>query len=350
MSEAAVLFVIKDGSTYKLCSTVSVGDVAYKHQVEFYKWTKQADSSYIWASAAKTVPSVYTWIALNESDETKRTLELTAVDGADYFELAENGDSLQLTAVNENEIKFDENEIKFDKLEEAPANNVVTKTVAIREYANFEIVAKVMNDSTDVTKKVLTDEGKVLASIESGVKSGESQVKYYVGTGYKILDIINLDEVEEGYIDEPDFEIDNSEAKYGNVNIDGSTKISVDTSKKATFTIVYSVVSEGEGGGEEEGEEEVTSSISLDPTSLSLTVNGTGTLTATTTSENETVTWTSSNVNVATVDGGTVTAVAAGEATITASITVENEEITATCDVTVTEADGNSEDQSGTGG
>ena len=62
--------------------------------------------------------------------------------------------------------------------------------------------------------------------------------------------------------------------------------------------------------------------VVLDKTSLSLTVGGTATLTATLTPADATdqaVTWSSSNTRVATVSGGTVTAVAEGSATITAT-------------------------------
>lgn len=76
--------------------------------------------------------------------------------------------------------------------------------------------------------------------------------------------------------------------------------------------------------------------ITLDKSELTLTVGETGTLTANVDPENatdKTVTWTSSNESVATVVGGTVTAVAAGSATITAKVG----EYSATCTVTVTE-------------
>ena len=61
-------------------------------------------------------------------------------------------------------------------------------------------------------------------------------------------------------------------------------------------------------------------SVALSETTLALTEGGSATLTATATPENTTdkLSWTSSNDAVATVDNGTVTAVAAGTATITA--------------------------------
>jgi len=80
------------------------------------------------------------------------------------------------------------------------------------------------------------------------------------------------------------------------------------------------------------------SGVSLSQTSLSLTMGGTQTATLIATVQpsgaaNKSVSWASSNPNVATVNNGVVTAVAAGTATITVT-TVEGGK-TATCAVTV---------------
>ena len=78
--------------------------------------------------------------------------------------------------------------------------------------------------------------------------------------------------------------------------------------------------------------------VSVSPTSLDLVTGGTSSLTATVSPNdvtNKAVTWTTSDAGVATVDNGTVTAVAAGEATIT--VTTVDGGYTATCDVTVTD-------------
>ena len=75
-------------------------------------------------------------------------------------------------------------------------------------------------------------------------------------------------------------------------------------------------------------------SVTLAPTTLTLEVGTTGELTATVAPDNATdknVTWASDNTAVATVSGGTVTAVAPGEATITAKAGEQS----ATCKVTV---------------
>lgn len=77
------------------------------------------------------------------------------------------------------------------------------------------------------------------------------------------------------------------------------------------------------------------SGISLDKTSIQLTAGSTSVITATTIPADATVTWTSLNASVATVSGGTVTAVAAGTTKIIADIDVEGVTKMATCTVTV---------------
>lgn len=89
------------------------------------------------------------------------------------------------------------------------------------------------------------------------------------------------------------------------------------------------------------------SAITLSQTSQSLKVGESVTLTAEVTPEDATnpaVEWTTSDANVATVENGTVTAVAAGSATITATAT-DGSGISASCAVTVT-----AEEQGGEGG
>ncbi len=79
-------------------------------------------------------------------------------------------------------------------------------------------------------------------------------------------------------------------------------------------------------------------SVSLNKNTLALETGEYETLTATILPANATnkeVTWTSSNTNVATVAGGTVTAVGAGSATIT--VKTKSGSKTATCSVTVTD-------------
>ena len=79
--------------------------------------------------------------------------------------------------------------------------------------------------------------------------------------------------------------------------------------------------------------------VSLDKATLELYTGDTATLTATvqpSNATNQNVTWQSDNANVATVEGGTVTAVGAGETDIT--VTTEDGGKTATCHVTVTQS------------
>ncbi|GBU28185.1 hypothetical protein R84B8_01743 [Treponema sp. R8-4-B8] len=81
--------------------------------------------------------------------------------------------------------------------------------------------------------------------------------------------------------------------------------------------------------------------VTLSQTALTLTVDDTAILTPAITPDNATnknVTWSTSNGGVATINNGTVTAVAAGTATIT--VTTEDGNKTAECAVTVKPADG----------
>ncbi len=83
--------------------------------------------------------------------------------------------------------------------------------------------------------------------------------------------------------------------------------------------------------------EKKVTGVTLNTETLELFTGGSATLTATvepSDAANQNVTWQSDNANVATVEGGTVTARGAGEATIT--VTTEDGEKTATCTVTVT--------------
>ena len=80
----------------------------------------------------------------------------------------------------------------------------------------------------------------------------------------------------------------------------------------------------------------LVTSVALNKSELSLYTGQSEILTATVQPEdaaNQNVTWQSGNANVATVEGGTVTAVGAGEATIT--VTTEDGSFTATCTITV---------------
>ena len=78
--------------------------------------------------------------------------------------------------------------------------------------------------------------------------------------------------------------------------------------------------------------------VSLNKTELTLQVGQSETLTANA-PEDALLSWSSSDETVATVDGGTVTAVAEGSATVTVRATVGDSAYTAQCSVTVTAAD-----------
>lgn len=85
--------------------------------------------------------------------------------------------------------------------------------------------------------------------------------------------------------------------------------------------------------------EKKVTGVTLNTETLELFTGGSATLTATvepSDAANQNVTWQSDNANVATVEGGTVTAVGVGETTI--RVTTEEGNYTATCKVTVTQS------------
>lgn len=99
---------------------------------------------------------------------------------------------------------------------------------------------------------------------------------------------------------------------------------------------------------DDDGDDDVSvTGVSLDKTSAELEVGGTLTLTATVepaNATNQNVSWSSSDVKVATVENGTVTAVAAGTADITVKTADGGKE--AACTITVKEKTSGSEDGS----
>lgn len=103
---------------------------------------------------------------------------------------------------------------------------------------------------------------------------------------------------------------------------------------------------------DDDGDDDVSvTGVSLDKTSAELKVGGTLTLTATvapTNATNQNVSWSSSDVKVATVENGTVTAVAAGTADITVKTADGGKE--STCTITVKEKASGSEGEGGSSG
>ncbi|WP_288583951.1 Ig-like domain-containing protein [uncultured Treponema sp.] len=118
----------------------------------------------------------------------------------------------------------------------------------------------------------------------------------------------------------------------------GTTDITVKTAdggKEAKCTVTVKKTAEGNVS---------VTGVSLDKTSAELDVGGTLTLTAIvapTNATNQNVSWSSSDVKVATVENGTVTAVAVGTADITVKTADGGKE--ATCTITVKEKTSGSE-------
>lgn len=103
------------------------------------------------------------------------------------------------------------------------------------------------------------------------------------------------------------------------------SNFSISTSSNRAYISSISFIVGGSGGGST-----TSDSITLEDTTLSLTVGGSATIEYTASGS---VTWKSSDSSVASVNNGTVTAVAAGQATITATCGTAS----ATCKVTVSD-------------
>lgn len=88
----------------------------------------------------------------------------------------------------------------------------------------------------------------------------------------------------------------------------------------------------------QQGGEVVQPSVLLNFHTVNVEADGTFTLLATTQPLGATVTWASGNSEIATVDGGVITGVAAGNTVITASIVVDGVTYTDTCTAIVTAA------------
>lgn len=103
---------------------------------------------------------------------------------------------------------------------------------------------------------------------------------------------------------------------------------------------------------DDDGDDDVSvTGVSLDKTVAELEVGGTLTLTAAVepaNATNQNVSWSSSDVKVATVENGTVTAVAAGTADITVKTADGGKE--AACTITVKEKTSGSEGEGGSSG
>ena len=143
---------------------------------------------------------------------------------------------------------------------------------------------------------------------------------------------------------------------YGTVSLSGTTITATlaDYCRYATpaYTVVSGTATVEQGTGENVNKFYVTPSancsirinfepipvtgVTMSSNAETLEVGGSVTLTATVAPNtvNPNVTWQSSNTNIATVDGGVVTAVAAGSATITATSVGDNTK-SATCAITV---------------
>jgi hypothetical protein len=159
------LYVIKDGKNYEIYSEKSIGEVAYKYTVDFYKWSESGQSTYAWKKDDSL--TVTGWGKNSNENAT-----IAAVAGADLYEILDDANT---------SLSGSETSLSGGKLVVAVAAQDVTKKYAIREYANVKIVAEV-SISGETTKKEET-----LITIKNGKSNiAEDTKTYYVGENISI--------------------------------------------------------------------------------------------------------------------------------------------------------------------
>jgi hypothetical protein len=210
------LYVVKNGKTYELYSTVDNGEVAYKYTVDFYKWSLSGESTYAWK---KDDTLTVTGWGKNSTEKA----EIAAITNADLFALT--GDN--------NTIAEDKTSLSGGKLVVEVEGADITKKYAIREYANVEIVAAISGESTT----------KTLVKIVNGKSSisGDDTV-YYVGKEIIIDkgDVSANEPSESGYNISIKANVTSPETGFAKVNEDGDEiSTTVNTAENTVIKVTY---------------------------------------------------------------------------------------------------------------
>ncbi len=162
-SKPIKLYVLTDGETSTLYSTVCNGEVAYRYTVDFYKYVKVGDN-YKWNKDEATA-SITGW-----GKASTEKAKFPAATNADFFLLNEAGN-----AIEGNKISLTDG--KYDVAVEATAKTV---KVAIREYANIKV--KVFTKLGDADAVAVTAKDVTVAK----GKIGTGDVEFYVGSACEI--------------------------------------------------------------------------------------------------------------------------------------------------------------------
>lgn len=167
-SEAIELYVVKSGNTWSLYSTVSNGEVAYKHTVKFAKWTK-VEETYAWKETAEPA-NIVLW--MQKGAEGKQYIDLPTVTDAILCAATESAG----TITPGNAVSTVESGTNKGKYEITLTGDAAQTTwMAIKEYANIKVkVFTQVDDKAPVAvtaKDVTVSKGKI----------GTGEAKYFVG-------------------------------------------------------------------------------------------------------------------------------------------------------------------------
>ncbi len=176
-SEAIELYVVKNSSkSWSLYSTVSNGEIAYKHTIKFAKWTKTGEN---WGWKETDEPAnIVLW--MQKGDAGKQYIDLPAVTDAVLYTASEEDDVITLgnaavsvvTAEGANKGKY---EIALARNEDE------TTWMIVREYANIKVKVQTQigtDNAVDVAANSVT--------VAKGKVGNAGSVTCYVGAACEV--------------------------------------------------------------------------------------------------------------------------------------------------------------------
>lgn len=164
------LYVVKNGKTYELYSTVDNGAEAFKYTIKFVKYQK-VGNSYAW-DLASDVEDVSVWIAKND----EKNVALPESTAAKLYK-AESGSGSTATVLGGSPAVTS---VSGGKLAITGDGTTKTEYIAIREYANVKV--KVYTQVGEATPVAVTANDVTVAN----GKIGTGEVQYYVGSECEI--------------------------------------------------------------------------------------------------------------------------------------------------------------------